>query len=131
MIETRFDYLIRNILFFNSKCPTINTIPSYTSPSSDEDVQLQEMSLNDQLSDYERNVDFTRSRQRHDTITVENEDGFNGSASGLREGTNSSFGVEFEAETFERSVANNNGKKINDDSSGVVFQHVSIVEQFH
>lgn len=104
---------------------------SYTSPSSDEDMQLQEMSLNDQLSDYERSVDITRSRHRHDTITVENEDELNELewTSSRHEGTGSSFGVEFEADAFERSTGNNNAMKVNDDSSGVVFQHVSIVWQ--
>jgi hypothetical protein len=100
-------------------------MPSYTSPSSGEDMQLQEMSLNEQLSDYERNVDFTHSRQRHDTITVENEDDFNEWSSGPHEGSDNSFDVEFEASGH--SAANNNGKNVNDDSSGVVFQQVSIV----
>ena len=112
-------------LFFNSKCPTINTMPSYTNStntSSDEDMQLQEMSLNDQLSDYERSVDFTQSRQRHDTITVENEDELN-EWSLHQEVSDNSFDVEFEAS--ERSVANNNGNKVHNDSSGVIFQHVS------
>ena len=103
------------------------TNPSSMSPSSDEDMQLREMSLNDQLSDYERSVDFTRSRRRrHDTITVENEASVNEWSAGHSEGTDSSFDVDFEPEALERSGANNNKKKLNDDSSGIVFQNVSI-----
>ena len=124
---------------FDSKCPTINTAsPSYTSPSSNGDMQLHEMSFNDQLSDYERNVDITqhRSRQRHDTITVENENSLNDLewSSGRfdkidRTGeTDSSFDVTFERDKSQLSTGNNNGKKIDEASSGVVFHHVSIVE---
>jgi hypothetical protein len=101
-------------------------MPSYTSSgASAEDMQLHEMSLNEQLSDYERSVDFTQSRQRHDTITVENEDDVDDWS--LQEPSDNSFDVAFE--TSERSVANNNGNKINDDSSGIVFQHVSTLCQ--
>ena len=90
-------------------------------------MQLEEMSQND-LSDYERNVDITRSRKRHDTITVENEDKLNELewTSSRGEGSDNSFAVEFAADPFQRSTGNNNGMKI-DDSSGIVFQHVSIV----
>ncbi|XP_028391246.1 eukaryotic translation initiation factor 2-alpha kinase 3-like isoform X2 [Dendronephthya gigantea] len=120
----------------DSKCPTINTAsPSYTSPSSNADMQLQEMSLNDQLSDYERRVDITqsRSRLRHDTITVENEDSLNDMewSSGRydeiehSEEADSSFDVAFERDKSQLSTGNNNGRKIDDESSGVVFRHSS------
>ena len=104
---------------------------SSVSPSSDEDMQLQEMSLNDQLSDYERSVDITQSRQRHGTITVENEDDLNKLEWTLsrHEGTENSFDVEFDADALEHSTRNNNAIKVNDDSSGVIFQHVSIIWQ--
>ena len=117
----------------DSKCPTINTVSSYTSPSSDADLQLQEMSLNDKLSDYERNVDVSKhraSRSRHDTITVENEDGFHElewTSSDDGKDYSASLDVHFEAQNVENNSGNNNGKRSSEESFGVVFQHVSIV----
>lgn len=83
------------------------------------------MSFNDQLSDYERNIDVSYSRRRHDTITVENEDdlityGLGPNAEEIVD-TSASF------EISRHSAVNNNATKLSYESSGVVFQSVSVL----
>ncbi|XP_046850195.1 eukaryotic translation initiation factor 2-alpha kinase 3-like isoform X2 [Xenia sp. Carnegie-2017] len=102
----------------DSKCPTMESISSFTCSSSD--IQLKEMSFNDQLSDYERNIDISYSRRRHDTITVENEDDL--ITYGLGPNTEEIVDTSASFEISKHSAVNNNATKLSYESSGVVFE---------
>lgn len=102
---------------------------SSTYLSTDEDsMQLTEMSLSKQLSDYERNVNVTRSGQRHDTITVENEGGLKELVPSLNTSTGSSFDVVFSSSKPNATVSNS-PKKVQVERE--FFQHVRIARPFN